>query len=84
MATSIMMNFPSDVKFSEQLWTCTGCGDGSDKADGQVGGRRDTQTHIMICPGYADLRLDKNLEEDKDLVKYFSQVIKKRLETEEC
>ena len=75
-----MKNFPSDVKFSEQLWTCTGC----DKADGQIGGRRDTQTHIMICPLYADLRMDKNLEEDKDLVKYFSQVIKKRLETEEC
>ena len=84
MAPSIMMNFPSDVRFSEQLWTCTGCGDdGSDKADGQVGGRRDTQTHIMICPGYADMRIDKNLEDDKDLVRYFSQVIKKRMDTDE-
>ena len=84
LAPSNMMNFPSDVTFFEQLLTCSGCGDGSDKADGQVGGRRDTQIHILICPGYADLRMDKNLETDKDLVKYFSQVIKKRLETEEC
>ena len=77
MTPTIMMNFPSDIKFSEQLWTCTGCGNGSDKADGQAGDRRDTQTHIMICPGYADLRMDKNLEGYKDLVRYFSQVIKK-------
>ena len=84
MAPSIMMNFPSDVKFTEQLWTCTGCGDDCNKADGQVGGRRDTQTHIMICPGYADLRVDKNMKEDKDLVQYFSQVIRKRLNTDEC
>ena len=83
MTPTIMMNFPSDVKFSEQLWTCTGCGNGSDKADGQAGDRRDTQTHIMICPGYADLRMDKNLGEDQDLVRYFSQVIKKRMETED-
>ena len=81
MAPSVMMNFSSDAEFSKQFWTCPGCGNGSDKADGQVGGCRDTQTHIMICPGYAELRQDKNM--DRDLVQYFSQIIKKRLETED-
>ena len=83
MAPSIMMNFPSDVEFSKQFWTCTGCGNGNDKAEVQIGGRRDTQTHIMICPGYVELRKDKNLDEDRDLVRYFSEVIRKRLDTDE-
>ena len=63
---------------------CTGCGDGSDKADGQVGGHPDPHHDLpwVMVYWYADLRMDKNLDEDKDLVKYFSQVIKKRLETE--
>lgn len=49
--------------------------------DGEVGGCRDTQTHIMICPGYAELIQDKNMDYDMDIVQYFSQVIKKRLKT---
>ena len=36
----------------------------------------------MVCPGYAELRQDKNLDEDRDLVNYFALVIKKRLETD--
>ena len=58
------------------MWTCSGCFDG-DMGD-KVVGLRDTQQHVLICPGYAQLREDKNLEVDKDLVKYFAQVIKQR------
>ena len=36
--------------------------------DGEVGGCRDTQTHIMICPGYAELIQDKNMDNDMDIV----------------
>ena len=43
---------------------------------------RDTQSHVMICPGYEDFRENMNLDEDRDLVKYFSKVIKSRLELE--
>ena len=28
----------------------------------------DRQTHIMICPGYAEMRLDKYIDEDRDLL----------------
>ena len=37
----------------------------------------------LICPGYAGLREDKDLDDDKDLVRYFSQVIKRRQETDD-
>ena len=49
-----------------------------------VTGQRDTQTHVLICPGYAELRQGMNLDEDSDLVKYFSLVIKRRLDIEDC
>ena len=77
------MNFPSDVEFSDQLWTCTGCSDVPDRSGGVIG-RRDTQTHIMVCPGYDDQRQDMNLNEDRDLVNYSPLVIKRRLETDDC
>ena len=44
-------------------------------------GMRDTQTHILTCPGYADLREDKDLSSDKDLVGYFRLVMKERLDS---
>ena len=30
----------------------------------------DSQTHILSCSGYEDLRVDRNLENEKDLVDY--------------
>ena len=83
MTPTVRMNFPSDVEFSDQLWTCTGCSDVPDRSCGVIG-RRDTETHIIVCPGYDDLQQDMNLDEDRDLVKYFSMVIKRRLDTDDC
>jgi hypothetical protein len=34
--------------------------------------------HLLIvlwCPAYGHLRIDKNLEEEKDLTRYFQQVL---------
>ena len=76
MTPTIQMNFQSDAEFASQFWTCSGCADG-DLAK-EVVGCRDTQQHVLICPGYAEFREGKNLNVDKDLVKYFSQVIKLR------
>ena len=81
MMATVRMNFPSDQEFSRKLWTCSGCTqDKPSQGHDQVVGYRDTQTHILSCEGYADLRENKDLTCDKDLVKYFSLVIKKRLE----
>ena len=78
MTPAIMMNFPSDQGFANQLWTCPGCRD--DQAGGEVVGSRDTQQHVLVCPGYAQLRMDNDLSKDTDLVHYFAQVIKLRLD----
>ena len=80
MTPTIRMNFPSDRAFAKELWTCTGCT--STMTGSEVVGKRDTQSHVMICPGYEDFRENMNLDEDRDLVKYFSKVIKSRLELE--
>ena len=80
MTPTVRMNFPSDAEFARQLWTCTGCSE--DNAEpATVEGMRDTQAHILICPGYTDLREDKDLSSDKGLVDYFRLVMKKRLDT---
>ena len=78
MTPSIKMNFPSDSAFAKQFWTCPGCTDGV--MDELLVGSRDTQQHVLICPGYAQLREDLDLKEDKDLVHYFTQVIKIRMD----
>ena len=75
------MNFPSGSVFATQLWTCSGCS--TSRPDGQEVGRRDTQSNIMVCPGFSDIRQDLDLDNDRDLVNYFSQVFKIRLETED-
>ena len=48
-----------------------------------VEGLRYTNAPILICSGYSELREDKDLSTDKDLVGYFRLVIQKRLETDD-
>ena len=70
MTPTVKMNFKSDKKFALQEWKCVGCTDN----------KSDTQSHIVHCDGYADIRKGKNLEDDQDLVDYFSAVIRRRLQ----
>ena len=80
MTPTVRMNFPSDTDFARKLWTCPGCSD--EKAEyATVEGMRDTQAHILSCPRYEDLREDKDLSSDKDLVGYFRLVMNRRLDT---
>ena len=46
---------------------------------GDVMGNRDTQQHVLICPAYEVYREGKDISSDRDMVKYFEQVIEKRL-----
>ena len=43
-------------------------------------GSRDTQCHVMVCPGYQEFRENRDLSQDKDIVEYFKKVIKHRLD----
>ena len=44
----------------------------------ECGGKKDTQSHAMECPGYEDLREGLDLNQDIDLVIYFRNVLKRR------
>ena len=72
MTPTVKMNFQSDKKFANKLWSCDSCVD-------KMGiGVRDTQQHVMICPAYNHFRQGKDLSRDKELVEYFRNVIKVR------
>ena len=57
-------NFKNKASYAEQNWLCDSC----EKAV-------ETQSHILWCPAYQNLRQDKDLNSDKDLVDYFMKVL---------
>ena len=61
--TKFKMNQSSDKMNRSSLWQCTGCGN------------VDTQSHIIWCPAYKDLREGKSLTSDSDLVEYYRKVL---------
>ena len=38
----------------------------------------ETQDHILFCPSYSDLREDKDISNDHDLVNYLREVMERR------
>ena len=78
MTPTVQMNFVSDDTFKKNFWTCSGCSEPNNTAL-QLQGKRDTQSHILYCPGYSDLRTGLNLEWDADLVQYFKNAIRHRM-----
>ena len=65
------MNYKSDPKYMRDMWKCNYCG------------RIDSESHILFCELFKDLRNGKDLENDKDLATYLFKVnlISKREET---
>ena len=60
------LNQSSDPRNRASLWRCSGCG------------YIDSQTHILHCPSYQDLREGKDLNSDRDVANYFKEVLKLR------
>ena len=73
------MNLKRDKKFVAEAWTCPACRVPWDPA--QLG-CEDTQDHVVRCEAYRDLRANKDLGCDRDLVEYFRQVIERRSESQ--
>ena len=71
MTRTMQTNYKGDKKFAENKWMCR---------DFMT---EDTQDHIVRCPTYQHLRVEKNLSDDKDLVNYFRKVIDIREKLEE-
>ena len=58
-------NYRSDPKNSEELWRCGSC----------LSGHIESQSHILHCEAYSELREGKSLSNDKDLVNYMKNVL---------
>ena len=60
----VKFNYSHDPQYKKDLWRCDSC-------ESSI----DTQSHILWCPAYSDLRVDKSLEKDKDLIDYIKNVM---------
>ena len=60
-------NFRNKPKYANNNWSCSSCHQAID-----------TFSHAKWCPTNADLREGRNLDNDKDLVWYITQVLKRR------
>ena len=67
---TVKVHFSSDRQYAAELWSCIPCG------------RVDSISHLKVCSQYDDLREGKDLYCDRDLVKFFQQVIKRRTDTD--
>ena len=61
------MNFRNVKSFKEDNWKCDSC-------QSQV----DTQSHVLFCPAYQQLRAGKDIHNDEDLTKNLVKVLQIR------
>ena len=68
MLPSVKSHFPSEKCFMDNLLKCEKCE------------RIDTISHIKICPGYENLREGKDMDQEINVIHYFQEVLKSRME----
>ena len=39
----------------------------------------DTQSHVLVCNTYSDLRVNMDLSDEDDMIGYFRKVLKRRM-----
>jgi hypothetical protein len=62
------MNYMNNPKYKSELWSCDSC-------ETHI----DSQSHILYCPAYKQLREGKSLTSDSDVVEYFKKVVEIRM-----
>ena len=62
------MNYLNNPVFKAEMWQCDSCQSCVD-----------SQSHILYCPAYQQLREGKSLSSDQDIVSYFQEVLAIRL-----
>ena len=60
-------NYKNDPQYRHDLWKCQ-----SSRTS------IDTQSHLLWCESYKNLKADKDLNSDKDLANYIIEVLKIR------
>ena len=43
----------------------------------------DSQSHVLVCPAFSDLRENMDLEDDRELVEFFKSVVERRIKNGE-
>ena len=66
MTEKVKMNYKNDQEYSNSLWRCNSCSN------------QDTESHLLWCPGYSDMRKDLNLKDDADLCSYLQKIFAAR------
>ena len=64
MVPTVKMNFLRDKDFASSSWVCSGCNI-----------HLDSQAHVMSCESYSHLREGLDLKEDRDLVRFFRDLL---------
>ena len=67
MTQYVKRNYANDKLYRQSLWQCISCKNAID-----------TQSHVMWCEAYRELRKNVNLDDNKDLAKYIGDVLKLR------
>ena len=62
MTQYVKMNYKNEQQYSKSLWKCDKCEN------------IDTQSHLLWCPFYQQLRSGKDLKNNKDLCKYLHEI----------
>ena len=73
MEGNLSMREPADLvimesyiaKYSSELWLCSSC----------QSGFIESQTHVLFCSAYTDLRAGKDLNNDSDIIDYIRKVL---------
>ena len=60
------MNFRNDKNYSKDLWKCNKCGN------------IDTESHLLWCSKYENIRENLDLNQNKDLCKYLLKILSLR------
>ena len=60
-------NYKNEPAYRAALWLCHSCQSSIE-----------TQSHILWCPAYAELREGKDINSDKDLIEYIKNVLEFR------
>ena len=63
----VKFNYKHMPKNEKSLWQCDSCQTAIE-----------TQSHIMWCPSYSELREGKDINNDNDLIEYVKSVLKIR------
>ena len=66
MTENVKINYKKDAGFADSMWKCSSCSN------------QDTESHLLWCPGYADMRNGLNLNEDADLCSYLQKIFSVR------